>query len=1141
MSACQPGADRTGVPAMNADHDNDEYFQSSDSISETSTVRSDRYAAGTYVVECILAEQYCWETGVVKFLVKWEGYDIEDCSWETYASFDSPIMIREWRVKTDKNFDLGAWNDMYLERDERRRERIERRARKRLEIERRANETTGVGSEEDGLSEEGIVTQQKRMKPIENYEKSNRSNPTRRENVYARRRQDIKRTGERPRKSGPKVIFGRGRVKATVRPRGSMAPSAVYFEDSDDTSSSSKDEPLERREKEAASRTAVSKNDEFKKNAPQKRVAELGNLRKAVGVQRPGEVKSSKRPIQDVSKGASSKDVIATGAAKNLGKHNMDKSQITSKHKENVDGRHRIVRKPEATEEDSFEDSDEPLAKRISISRRLSRIPSSTPEPDSPPLRAQYKEKDLATSTPGKQVKSPPASTVARNKEKVSGPVLREPPIMGASKAAANAIQPRVPVTSKPAIPNFKIPKRGQATQPLNEPTATAQAPKALNAAKAQPVKALTAAKATHNAIPKPAPPVNRVKAAQKEQSHNVFSDEDYFDLEDDTPAIRDGELAPQSGGVVAPGFSSILERIEVRARLPHRMPNPENLSFDCNVELGPHKEPMGIVRFTGFSPKFVAMVKDCRIESLWIAQLLEDTYLATYFVEDLGPPEEFANVHFREGQEQPLIDTLTKYHGAGVVIHEDFTLLIFLSSNEHLRTAFKPPAQHTIKTPLRVVAYPPLDVEIPTPSNVVSKIPEAGPIQTEPFYIHELLQRFLGVDYRKTVVENQPNYVMYSPEIAFAEQQEAKAAMALLGKVPLRPEYVPRLIGKLVRGTKFKISVLIHRAFRRQLHILPKIKILKSKEHPGVKFFFFRTEFDRHIDYPKFESGLEQTWSFGTVILVTAQLAITNPKAIDCIIDYQRHKSSSTTLCVPEGFLENVEGYVTSYMGNENGNEVLRALYRLTDKLQSNELIEIPLGNTDKHNSTNPVRPLRATLDRFLRFQLENCAKHRRFVICYAAEEYTGAGKSGLYDIIEFLDAEAVLVEFQNPEREGKAPSEIDIGPHRTFQLGGVNHKSAKRNEILRALYLLCDKEKKKELMELPLGNTVKYDRFLCFQRNHCAEYRRFVICHATDEDTGAGKSEMYDIIEFLDPEATLAEFQVPGKAAIAKGANKH
>ncbi|KAL7265854.1 hypothetical protein RUND412_011618, partial [Rhizina undulata] len=71
--------------------------------------------------------------------------------------------------------------------------------------------------------------------------------------------------------------------------------------------------------------------------------------------------------------------------------------------------------------------------------------------------------------------------------------------------------------------------------------------------------------------------------------------------------------------------------------------------------------------------------------------------------------------------------------------------------------------------------------------------------------------------------------------------------------------------------------------------------------------------------------------------------------------------------------------------------------------------------------------------------------------------------------------------------------------------------------NEVLRALYLLSNKHQKKELIELPLGNTKKYnpferiaDRFLFYQLGHCAEYRRF--------------------IEFLDPKATLAELQGKG-----------
>ncbi|KAL7276650.1 hypothetical protein RUND412_000355 [Rhizina undulata] len=111
----------------------------------------------------------------------------------------------------------------------------------------------------------------------------------------------------------------------------------------------------------------------------------------------------------------------------------------------------------------------------------------------------------------------------------------------------------------------------------------------------------------------------------------------------------------------------------------------------------------------------------------------------------------------------------------------------------------------------------------------------------------------------------------------------------------------------------------------------------------------------------------------------------------------------------------ENVEEYVTKHMRNEKGNEVLHVIYLLSDNYQRNELIEIPLGNTEKYD------PFVRRADRFLCFQLDNCAKYRRFVLCHAADEDTGAGNSGLYEIIEFLNPETTLAEFQVPEKSAK------------------------------------------------------------------------------------------------------------------------
>lgn len=159
----------------------------------------------------------------------------------------------------------------------------------------------------------------------------------------------------------------------------------------------------------------------------------------------------------------------------------------------------------------------------------------------------------------------------------------------------------------------------------------------------------------------------------------------------------------------------------------------------------------------------------------------------------------------------QSFINALVVSHGAGVVLHEEFTLLVFQPSNDKLRQAFKTPMQQN-RTPLRAVAYPPFDVSIPfreSPQDVavqtaLKEQPMSG------YYIHTLLERMLGVNCYEILQNSKgvDNFIIYCPEIAQAEHEEMEMALKVLGRSCWPVERIPELYEK--HGLKMRVNVLV-------------------------------------------------------------------------------------------------------------------------------------------------------------------------------------------------------------------------------------------------------------------------------------------------------------------------------------------
>lgn len=114
-----------------------------DSISLTSTVDSEHSEDTGFNVEQILAEAEN-DQGIMMYLVKWEGYPMDRCTWEDKDQFGSDIPLNTWRQRKreaarggESLFDIDDFNAAFekaADEKEARQERRKARRKRRGEV-----------------------------------------------------------------------------------------------------------------------------------------------------------------------------------------------------------------------------------------------------------------------------------------------------------------------------------------------------------------------------------------------------------------------------------------------------------------------------------------------------------------------------------------------------------------------------------------------------------------------------------------------------------------------------------------------------------------------------------------------------------------------------------------------------------------------------------------------------------------------------------------------------------------------------------------------------------------------------------------------------------------------------------------------
>ena len=235
------------------------------------------------------------------------------------------------------------------------------------------------------------------------------------------------------------------------------------------------------------------------------------------------------------------------------------------------------------------------------------------------------------------------------------------------------------------------------------------------------------------------------------------------------------------------------------------------------------------------------------------------------------------------------------------MVLHEDFTMLIFHISNSDIKTAFKLPQLQTVpnrgRPSFRAVVYPRLEgINIPSVKDIQS--PGAAERAADPPWGEDDLRLSLS-SYLASIAnfdwddvldtargkkdagkeKREALYVLTYPPIATAESEEYKEALESMGKKVIDVKDLRNMKNATMTN---RLTFLIHQSLRRQLHLLPEI--LRYRKGTGHAYWFYGTK----IEERRIEDKPQRIWSMGTLIFITPQLIISSPQAMRECMNYQ-------------------------------------------------------------------------------------------------------------------------------------------------------------------------------------------------------------------------------------------------------------
>jgi len=465
------------------------------------------------------------------------------------------------------------------------------------------------------------------------------------------------------------------------------------------------------------------------------------------------------------------------------------------------------------------------------------------------------------------------------------------------------------------------------------------------------------------------------------------------------------------------------------------------------------------------------------------------------------GPPLECVDLDCDpESSELPgLLSVLSTLQGAGIVVHKEFTLIVFRPSLEKLKNSFKAPQQRN-KTALRAALYPPIGVGTPD-SQPDTPMPQKALDDGFDWYLSNLMFRHTGC-YKDILKKRHSDStaVEFStticPEIARRERLELENVLRLQGHRIFKCADFLELEKKL-RNKKSHVTVFIHQSLRFQLHLLPHIGGLRSIN--GVSFRIFGLRLDR-VPGPGGEQLTtidERIWPFGSVILMTNKFLASDTSVVREVLSYQKTKAASTKLCVGSDFIDRLEEFAITFVGLGGdptlANDILAISYGLRSRIAPESSGDvITLKAPERAPSTKAVPQPAEAVPQSAEVvpQSAEAVPQSAEVVSQSAEAVPRSAEVVPRSAGAVPQSAEVV-----PQSAGAVPLSAEVVPQAMDLEPGEIPPSPNKTEPM-AVAAKQELETEMELEHL-------IDMFALYHLERATEYRRFIVCYSHSQST--------------------------------------
>jgi len=420
---------------------------------------------------------------------------------------------------------------------------------------------------------------------------------------------------------------------------------------------------------------------------------------------------------------------------------------------------------------------------------------------------------------------------------------------------------------------------------------------------------------------------------------------------------------------------------------------------YSCRLGFGSHSHKMfETVNMRGRKLSFKTYLEAYGSDTKEIHHILSTLYIEKYLIRHIGLPSDDAEVELVTSATS-LKETLNSTQAAAVILHDSFTLFLFMTHISKFKEIFKL-SPSTTSRPLRAVVYSGLNLKpwtMSVTSDVASGLHISSLHEQALPYSHQLAN-LLGTGVLSKVCELNVCFAFLSPSGTERETHEIQTCLSYLldreiqttsgeldiTQIRTKPkdifiEYKDIINASNYDRCKEVLIIMIHSSLRYSLHTIPFLSSVRLAQNKAHMFLLYGTTF--RISPSLIERTTLQIYPFGGVVLVPEEVILYEGSKFQFIIDHVSRSSSRTwVLILEEQIIDNALFKILERHGISEQTHLFRLIDELKSLRKDHRIIELDV-TSNITSAESSHTSLEAALDAFVQFQVEACSTYRRFV----------------------------------------------------------------------------------------------------------------------------------------------------------------